>query len=666
MIKINSISTLFVLSVLIVMLASVVCKSEVEEVRISEKAYPLEKVKPKISIKAHPFNLKQVRLLDGPFKEAMERNRKYLHELESDRLLHMFRINAGLPSSAEPLGGWERPDCELRGHTIGHYLSACALMYASTGDEQLKSKADAIVAELGKCQKALGPNGYLSAFPEEFIDRVEANKSVWAPYYTLHKILAGLLDMYVHCGNEQALEMAEGMASWVKMRTDRLDEEKMQSMLDHTEQGGMNEVLSNLYALAGNPEHLKLALRFNQKSYTDPLAKYQDQLKGLHANSFIPNIIGTAREYELTGDRVLHRIATYFWEQVTRARCFATGGTSNNEKWESEPYHLSSQLSRYSHESCCTYNMLKLTRHLFSWQPEAHYADYYERALFNGILPTQNPEDGMMMYHVPMASGLYKTFMKSKSSIRHWTDTEKEDQAKYGKYHGTSFWCCTGTGMENHAKYGDSIYFHDEEGVFVNLFIASELNWSEKGVHIRQETNFPEEEVITLIFDVDEPIELAVHIHIPYWAKQRGQVKINGKLLEVFSSPSSYLTLRRTWKDSDRIEVSLPMSLHLHRLPDDPQLAAIMYGPLVLAGQLGTEGITKEKVYGYRSPTGAPVPVPYFMADDADLNSWIKPVEDKPLTFRTMNAGNPRDVTLVPFYKLFGQRYAIYWEIRID
>jgi DUF1680 family protein len=663
MIKINSIPTLFGLLLLIGVGIFVTCKSEVEKTEMTEKAYPVEKVKPKATIRAHPFNMKQVRLLEGPFKETMERDRKYLHVLESDRLMHMFRVNAGLPSSAEPLAGWERPDCELRGHSLGHYLSACALMYASTGDEELKSNADAIVAELAKCQKALGPSGYLSAYPEEFIDRVEAIKEVWAPYYTLHKIFAGLLDMYVHCGNRQALGVAEGMASWVKMRTDRLNEEHMQGMLDHTEQGGINEAFSNLYALTGNPEHLKLARRFDQKSYTEPLSKYQDQLKGLHANSLIPNIIGTAREYELTGDRVLQHIATYFWEQITRTRCFATGGTSNNEKWESNPYHLSNQISRSSHESCCTYNMLKLTRYLFSWDPKPCYADYYERALFNGILPTQNPEDGMMMYYVPMASGLYKTFMKPRSSILDWTDTEKEDLAKYGKYHGTSFWCCTGTGMENHAKYGDSIYFHDEQGVFVNLFIASELNWSEKGVHIRQETNFPEEEGTTLIIVVDQPTEFTVHIRIPYWVEKEGQVKINSKLSEIFSSPGSYLTLKRTWRDGDRIEVNLPMDLHLHRMPDDPQLAAIMYGPLVLAGQLGKENITKEKIYGYRSPTGDPVPVPYFVADDNDLDSWIKPVADGPLMFRTVNAGRPKDVTLVPFYKLFGQRYAIYWKI---
>jgi len=260
----------------------------------------LNPVKEAIDFKAQPFNLKQVHLLDGPFKDAMERDRKYLHELDSDRLLHMFRVNAGLPSSAEPLGGWERPDCELRGHTMGHYLSACALMYASTGDEKLKAKADAIVAELAKCQEKSGETGYLSAFPESWFDRVEAVKRVWAPYYTLHKIYAGLLDMYIHCGNKQALEIAEKMAAWNKTRLDKLDEAHMQRMLNGTEQGGMNEAFANLYSVTGNNDYLQISNRFNQARYIEPLSRGEDSLKGEHVNSFIPNIIGTARQYELT------------------------------------------------------------------------------------------------------------------------------------------------------------------------------------------------------------------------------------------------------------------------------------------------------------------------------------------------------------------------------
>jgi DUF1680 family protein len=518
------------------------------------------------------FDLRQVRLLDGPFKRAMELDRKYLYDLDSDRLLHMFRVTAGLPSSAEPLGGWEKR--ELRGHTMGHYLTACALMYSSTGDEKLKAKADAIVAELAKCQKAFG-NGYLSAYPEEGIKKVIYRTGpYWAPWYTLHKIYAGLIDMYTHCGNEQALKVAEGMAAWAKSHLDNLNDEQTQQMLK-VEFGGMNEVLCNLYAVTKNPEHLALARRFDHKAVFEPLAHFQDKLTGLHVNTQVPKIVGAAREFELTGEPYYYNIATFFWDQVADARSYCTGGTSNHEYWRSEPYKLAKELSPATQETCATYNMLKLTRHLFCWNPDVRYADYYERALFNGILSTQDPDTGMMMYFVPLASGYWKTF-----------NTPND-----------SFWCCTGTGLENHAKYSDSIYFHDDKGVFVNLFIASELEWEEKGVRIRQETNFPEEDSTALIIKTKGDTEFVLRIRVPYWATKGLMVSINGRPRRVPRKPGSYLTLERTWKDGDRVVVEMPMGLHLFPMPDDPMLAAVMYGPLVLAGELGTEGLDPKTQY---------------------------------------------------------------------
>ena len=410
---------------------------------------PLEHVK--VELKAKPFDIKHVRLLDGPFKQAMNRTRKYLHEIDSDRLLHTWRLNAGLPSKAAPLGGWEKPSCELRGHTMGHYLSACALMYASTGDRKLKAKADAIVAELARCQKALGESGYLSAFPESFVERAEKCRRVWAPFYTLHKVFAGLQDMYVHCGNEQALEVVEKMAGWLKGRLDKMDRAAMQRMLNSTEQGGMNETLANLYSITGKKDYLSMARRFDQDRYVEPLAKAQDRLKGEHVNSFVPNMIGTARQHELTGSARDRRIVEYFWNQVTGARSYCTGGTSNHEHWRSDPHKLADQLSDCTQETCCTYNMLKLTRHLLCWHGLAKYGDYYERALWNSILATQNPQSGMMMYFVPLAPGRWKMY----------------------NVPNDAFWCCTGTGLENHAKYGDSIYFHDDDSLLVSQFIAS-------------------------------------------------------------------------------------------------------------------------------------------------------------------------------------------------
>src|SRR5512140_2127716 len=459
--------------------------------------------------RVHPFDLQQVRLLDGPIKVAAEQNRAFLHSLELDRLLHTFRLTAGLPTSATPLGGWEEPKVELRGHFTGHFLSVCALMYASVGDEVLKAKADTLVAELAKCQDKLG-SGYLSAYPEEFIDRVETTGKVWAPWYTLHKMYHGLIDVYVYTGNKQALDVVKKMAAWAKKRIDRLSDEQMQKMLK-TEFGGMSESLFNLYAITHDPDHLALAKRFEKRSFLDPLQDQVDKLRGLHANTHIPQAIGAARGYELTGEDRYWTISTFFWNQIVHARSYVTGGTSNGEHWGSEPYHLASQLGPSTEESCCSYNMLKLTSHLFSWYPDPEYAEYYERTYFNSILPTQDTQTGMLMYYKPLGSGWYKTFGSPRNS----------------------FWCCTGTGVESFGRLASDIYYHDGNSIFVNLFIPSELRWEEKGLTLRQETNFPEMASTRLTMRMKQPTALALKIRIPKWAGAGTRVKINGKVLEV-------------------------------------------------------------------------------------------------------------------------------------
>jgi DUF1680 family protein len=454
-------------------------------------ARPADKVPMNGAIAVQPFGLEQVRLLPGPFRQAMELDRKYLRSLDPDRLLHNFRSNAGLASSAEPLGGWEAPTCELRGHFVGHYLSACALMYASTGDERLKERAEYVVAELAKCQKALG-RGYLSAFPEEFIDRVENLKRVWAPWYTLHKILAGLIDLNEHCGSALALEVACKFADWVKTRTDTLNDERMQKMLGN-EHGGMNEALANLYARTGEEKYLRLAQRFNHQAVIEPASRRQDRLTGLHANTQIPKFIGAARQYELTGEAALQTAATFFWDTVVRERSYVIGGHSDNEHFTPKE-RLSQSLGRNTAETCNTYNMVKLTQHLFCWDPRALYADYCERALYNHILASQNPETGMMCYYVPLRPGARKVYNTALAS----------------------FWCCTGTGVENHARYGESIYFHDGgDKLYWNLFIASELDWKAKGVRLRQETNFPEAGCSRLVVTCGKPIVLSLHVRHP-------------------------------------------------------------------------------------------------------------------------------------------------------
>ena len=595
-------------------------------------------------LQAEPFDLRDVRLSDGPFRDAMLRTQKYLHELESDRLLWYFRKTAGLDTPGEPLGGWEK--MELRGHTMGHYLSGCALMVASTGDEKLKAKADAIVAELAKCQKKMG-TGYLSAYPEEQIDRVIARQRVWAPWYTLHKIYAGLVDMYVYCGNVQALEVAQSMASWAKGRLDPLDREAMQAMLNANEQGGMNDVLANLYGVTGEKKWLQLAERFNADAYNNPLLLHRDELTGLHVNSFVPNVVGSARQYELTGDPNDRHIAEFFWNAVVHGRSYCTGGTSIGEHWRSAPYHLADQLGNHTQETCCTYNMLKLTRHLFAWQPNVEYADYYEQALFNSILSTQDPQTGMMMYFVTLASGRWKYF-----------NTPRD-----------SFWCCTGTGMENHAKYGDSIYFHKGDTLWVNLFIASELDWKGQGVTIRQETDFPEKDSTALIVKAGRPTEFELRLRVPSWTNGV-TLKINGTAQPVTAQPGSYLSIRRQWKVGDRVEMTMPMSLWLCPMPDDANLTAVMYGPLVLAGELAPADVPQEMVYTtenwFRFPADRIAEAPVIVTDQRDPATWIKPVAGKPLTFRTSGVGKPDDVTLVPYHRLWSQKYAIYWRLTED
>ena len=590
----------------------------------------------KVRWRVLPFPLKQVRLGDGPCKIAMEADRKYLLSLPADRLLHTFRVNAGIASSAEPLGGWEKPDCELRGHYAGgHYLSACALMYASTGDEELKKNAGLVVSGLGQCQTAL-KSGYLSAFPVEFFDRLRERQEVWAPFYTIHKIMAGLLDMYLYCGNEQALDMVEKMAAWTGLYTESLSYEHMQRVLG-TEYGGMGEVLANLYAITGKQNYLDVARRFDKKRFFDPLAEHRDELKGLHVNTHVPQVIAAARLYELTRDQRYRHIAEYFWDEVVSERSYCTGGTSNRECWNTDPGQLSTELGPITTECCCAYNMMKLTRHLFGWTPDARYMDYYERVLFNHRLGTINPDDGMMMYYLPLASGSWKTFGTSLDS----------------------FWCCTGTGSEEYAKLADTIYFHDEDSVYVNLYVDSQLEWPEKGLRLKQETRFPEEQGTTITVSCKTPSQMGIRLRVPYWAES-GSVKVNGAAIPAFSSPSSYLSLNREWKNGDKIELKLPMKLHIDAMPDDRSVQAVMYGPLVLAGRF--EAVAKEKIYGDMGPKkGEESKVPAITASADHPTSWVEPDAKQPLTFHSV--GQSQALTLVPLNSIYRERYAVYWKV---
>jgi hypothetical protein len=590
---------------------------------------------------ALPFDRSRVRLLPGPLLDATQVNRRFLMAQEPDRLLHTFRLTAGLPSTAEPLGGWEAPVNELRGHYTGHYLSACAQMSAGTGDAEVKARGERMVAELARCQQ---PNGYLSAFPEEFFDRLRAGRSVWAPFYTLHKIMAGLLDTYTLSGSTQALDVLRGMARWTAGWAQPLGDFEMARVLER-EYGGMNELFYNLSALPGQQPWQELAHRFDHERFFAPLALGRDELKGLHVNTNIPKVVGAARRWELTGENRYRDIAEYFWRQVTTQRAYCTGGTSNGEVWKTDPGVLSTELSGYTQEDCCTYNMLKLTRHIFGWTANPACADYYERALWNGIVGSQHPADGEKLYYVSLASGLWKLF-----------GTPTQD-----------YWCCTGTMSEAFSSLMDGMYFHDDAGLFVNLFGASELDWSEMGVRLVQETTFPEGDTILLTIHAARPVRFALRVRVPAWAGGANAATLNGRALEGFAAPGGYYVLDRTWREGDRVQVRFPMRLYAHPMPDDPSLQALMYGPLVLAGRMGTDGLTAANLRaGPTPPTRVPeynqepVSPPTFVVPGDDPSDWVQPT-GRPLEFRTV--GQSSDVTLVPFYRLFDERYGIYWRV---
>jgi DUF1680 family protein len=603
-------------------------------------------VRAKVPLAARPFPLTDVRLLDGPFLDAMRRDQAYLLQLDIDRLLHTFRVNAGLPTSAAPLGGWEAPDVELRGHTIGHFLTANALMYAATGDARFQSRADQAVKELATVQQALARKfnpGYLSAFPEELFDRVERRQRVWAPYYTLHKIMAGLLDVRQLCGNAQALDVLLRMADWVKLRTGRLTEAQQQAMLE-TEFGGMNDVLANLYAVTGDPEHLRLARVFDHRAVFDPLARGEDKLDGLHANTQIPKAIGAARTYELTGETRYRDIASFFWERVARHRSYVNGGHSDGEAFfpvDDFRRHLGSSSS----ETCNTYNMLKLTRHLFEWAPAAGLMDFYERGLVNHILASQDPATGGVLYYCPFKPGAFKTYSKPDAS----------------------FWCCVGTGLENHAKYADTVYFHDDASLLVNLFLSSELSWKARGVRVRQQTRFPEEDTTRLTVATPSPVRFALKVRHPAWARDGITVDVNGTRAAASSEPSSYVAVEREWRDGDVVTVRMPMSLRFEALPGDLRTVALLYGPVVLAADLGREGLSDAVRYGPSAPPVRRVPpidVPALVVTDPTRAlAAVKPVAGTPLTFRTEGLAHPHDVTLVPFFRASDQRYTVYFRL---
>jgi len=621
-------------------------------------------------VKARPLPLSAVRLLAGPLKHAQELDASYLLALEPDRMLAYYRDRAGLRPKAEPYGGWDGDGRNLTGHIAGHYLSAVSLMWSATGDPRFKQRADYIVGELKQVQDA-HRDGFLSALKGgrtafDELSRGEIRSAAfdlngeWSPWYTLHKTYAGLRDAYRHARNRTALDVEIKFAAWAERVLSRLDDAQLQHMMN-TEFGGMNEVMCDLYADTGDARWLALSYKFEHRAFLEPLERHQDDLAGTHANTQIPKILGSAARFLYTGTPSDLLAAGFFWDRVVQHHSFSSGGHGKDEYFGPAD-ELSDWIDGRTAETCNVYNMLKLTRRLFSFWPDPHYADYHERALFNHMLASIDPADGRVCYMVPVGP-----------AVTH----EYQDMFR-------DFTCDVGTGMENHALHGDGIYYEGDDRLWVNLYVPSSATWAKTGVELTMETDFPEGETAKLALRLRAPREFTLALRRPYWTGQGFLVKLNGQIVEPGQEPapdsldrtgrsqyrrpayepSSYLELKRRWTSGDVVEVALPKTLHLEPLPDNPHRLSLMWGPLVLAGDLGPEPD------GHRGEGARPAPpVPVFVTADP-VATWLKPVAGAPGHFRTDGVGREpdargrvSDVDFQPFFRLHRRTYSTYWDL---
>ena len=591
-----------------------------------------------VTFRALPFRLTDIKLLEGPFLHATELNVKTLLNYEPDRLLSRFYSEAGLKPKAEHYPGWESES--LAGHSLGHYLSACSMMYQTTGDKRFLEITDYIVDELKFLQEKDG-DGYIGAFPRGKKIQGEEVASgdirsqgfdlngIWSPFYTQHKILAGLRDTYRLCNNPKALEVEKSFADWIGRVITPLSEEQVQKML-RCEHGGISETLADLYADTGEEKYHELADIFYHRAILDSLKAKKDILPGKHSNTIIPELISLSRLYELTADSSGRDAAEFFWRTVVNHHSYVSGGNGNDEYFGPAD-KLRNRLGEGTTESCNVYNMLKLTEHLFEWNVGAEMADFYERALFNHILSTQHPVNGNVTYNLSLDMGGFKAFQDP-----------------------LEFTCCIGTGMENHSKYGENIYYHNDNELYLFQYIASELNWNEKGIRLIQNTSFPEEQGSSIRLICENPVSFTLQIRYPYWAQDGIEVRVNGKLKRIKQKPGSFVAVERTWESGDVVDIRIPFTLRLEAMPDDSNRVAVMYGPLVMAGDLGPvkDSASVDAMY-----------VPVLMTDNRDPATWMKPVAGKRNTFMTINTGRPRDVELRPFYSIHDRRYSVYWDL---
>ncbi len=602
------------------------------------------------------FSLDQVRLLESPFLSAQQTDLRYLLTLDPDRLLSPFLREAGLQPKAPSYPNWENTG--LDGHIGGHYLSALSMMYAATGDAEVKRRLDYFLDELKRCQDQVG-TGFIGGTPGslalwEEIKRGDIRASSfdlngkWVPLYNIHKTYNGLLDAYTHTGSRQALEMLVKYTDWMLGITAGLSDEQMQEMLK-SEHGGLNEVFAAVYEITGDKKYLQLAHRFSHQKILRPLIQEKDSLTGLHANTQIPKVIGYKRIADDEHNAEWDRAARFFWKTVTENRSVCIGGNSVREHFN-PPDDFSAMIEDVQGpETCNTYNMLRLTKMLYKSTPQVQLMDYYEKALFNHILSSEEPERGGFVYFTPMRPGHYRVYSQPE----------------------TSFWCCVGTGLENHAKYGELIYAHDKDVLYVNLFIPSRLTWEEKGVVFSQHTRFPNNGTMNFTFEEAESKKLALKLRIPSWVKEPEQIEVsvNGERLGYGAVTGDYLTLERKWKKGDSVTLRLPLQVNLVQLPDKRPYYAFQYGPIVLAAPMGTEdlkGLYADDSRGGHIAHGKLIPlseIPAFIGTPAEIESSLLRTNDEGLRFVYAGETFParKNMEFIPFYALHNQRYLIYF-----
>lgn len=583
------------------------------------------------AIKCQPFVLSQVHLLPSRFQENMKRDSAWMMSIPVSSLLQSFRNTSGAWSNREggymtvkKLGGWESLDCDLRGHTTGHLLSAYATLYAQTGSAAVKAKADSIVNGLAEVQQAYGRDGYLSAFAEGLIDRNIQGKSVWAPFYTLHKIVQGMIDQYQLCGNEKALEIAKGMGNWAYNKLKPLSEETRKKMI-RNEFGGFNETMYELYALTKDEKYLWVAKYFYHNEKIDPLKNGNNDLGTNHANTFVPKLLGEARNYEIFGAKDSRKAAELLFWTLVNDHAFVTGELSDKEHLF-KPTKQSKHLSGYDGENCCTFNLMKLADHLFSWNPNSKIADYYERALYNHILGQQDLETSMVCYFTPLQTGAYRLY------------STKEN----------SFWCCVGSGFESHVKYASSIYFHSAKDLYVNLFIPSKLDW--EGTIFTQQTAFPQSSTTT--FKVEgKQRNFTLRLRYPSWTTKM-EVKVNGRKVKAVKGTDGYVAISRLWKAGDQVEVNFGMKLREESTKDDASKVALVYGPIVMAGKLDAVEHPFSDPTKYNDYYTFDFKIPAAIVEKAKYDG-LKNIKN----FKTKQG-----VELVPFYDAHHCRYVVYWQ----